>query len=630
MSGIAALVHFDGRPADPARIETMTAAMAHRGPDGITHWVQGSVALGQCTLHVTAEATEAVLPLVNAEAQVALVMAGRVDNYDELRTLLTGRGAVLRSRADEEMVLQAYLLFGAEMTAHLEGDFAIVIWDGRRGEVLCLRDPFAHKPVHYTWDGTTLGIASDVAALLALPGVSAEIDLATVVEVIECDWVSHTDTFYRQIKRLPAASRLVCDRQGPRISRYWTPDPFAPSPVRNEAEAAAAYLELFTASVRRRSRAHLPVAYEVSGGLDSSAVFAVAQDLAGRGALPAPEIHGYTLRIEGDAAANDLPFARAVAAHLGVPLAEVPPTLKPPEWFRARAAAMRDHPGFPNGVMHEGLIRQAQQDGCRVLIDGIGGDEWLSGNRWLDYADAVRAGDLRALFGIMHADAPGIGWPAASARALRYGLGSNLPGPIRAAMRRTPLSGRQKHAGPVWATDKLLKKLAKRREDCARPERKLRFRSQLELDRSLFDAYGVWAREINERTAAHLQIERRSPFEDRALVEFVYTLPGWFMRKGPLIKHFHRTALQGLLPESVRMRADKAVFDTVMTAGVDDVAQAVVANTPDAPALISEACLSRLQTQSVPDLRDGDEMVDFRLWALCGIQGLFSRPAIQP
>ena len=92
MSGIAGIIRFDGAPVEPGLVEKMTSAMSHRGPDGIHHWVRGSVALGQCMLRTTPESLEETQPLTNEDESLVLVMDGRVDNWEELRKELLGRG----------------------------------------------------------------------------------------------------------------------------------------------------------------------------------------------------------------------------------------------------------------------------------------------------------------------------------------------------------------------------------------------------------------------------------------------------------------------------------------------------------------------------------------------------------
>src|SRR5512143_363122 len=155
MSGIAGIIRFDGAPVEPGLVEKMTSAMSHRGPDGIRHWVRGSVALGQCMLRTTPESLEEEQPLANEDESLVLVMDGRVDNWEELRAELLKRGAVLRTRADAELVLRAYETWGRDCLAHIDGDFALVIWDARNRTALCARDRMGNKPFHYHWNGRT-------------------------------------------------------------------------------------------------------------------------------------------------------------------------------------------------------------------------------------------------------------------------------------------------------------------------------------------------------------------------------------------------------------------------------------------------------------------------------------------
>ena len=162
MSGIAGIIHFDGKPVEPGLIEKMTSAMAHRGPDGIHHWVKGSVALGQCMLRTTPESLEEHQPLTNEDESLVLVMDGRVDNWEELRRELLARGAVLRNRSDAELVLRAYETWGRDCLAHIDGDFALVIWDARRREAFCARDRVGNKPFHYQLQGETFVFASEL------------------------------------------------------------------------------------------------------------------------------------------------------------------------------------------------------------------------------------------------------------------------------------------------------------------------------------------------------------------------------------------------------------------------------------------------------------------------------------
>jgi asparagine synthase (glutamine-hydrolysing) len=110
----------------------MTSAMAYRGPDGIHHWVKGSVALGHCMLRTTPESLEEQQPLANEDESLVLVMDGRLDNREELQRAFRAHGINLRGQTDAELVLAAYQLWGEDSPNHLLGDFAYAVWDARR------------------------------------------------------------------------------------------------------------------------------------------------------------------------------------------------------------------------------------------------------------------------------------------------------------------------------------------------------------------------------------------------------------------------------------------------------------------------------------------------------------------
>jgi len=214
MSGIAGIIRFDGAPVEPGLVEKMTAAMPYRGPDGINHWVKGSVALGQCMLRTTPESLEETQPLANEDESIVLVMDGRVDNWEELRRELLGRGALLRTRSDAELVLKAYETWGRECLPHIDGDFALVIWDARRQEAFCARDRVGNKPFNYSWDGKTFIFASELHAILGLPGFREVFNEGMLAEYLANEWYSRDETFWNGVMRLVAAHRMVIGAGG--------------------------------------------------------------------------------------------------------------------------------------------------------------------------------------------------------------------------------------------------------------------------------------------------------------------------------------------------------------------------------------------------------------------------------
>ena len=149
MSGIAGIIHMDGKPIEPGLIEKMTGAMAHRGPDGIHHWVKGSVALGQCLLNDSAGSLDAAQPLTR-DGLVWIVADARIDARQALLSDLRLAGRRLVDAAtDVELILEAYAVFGDAFLHHLLGDFAFAIWDSRHAKLICARDHFGVRPLFY-------------------------------------------------------------------------------------------------------------------------------------------------------------------------------------------------------------------------------------------------------------------------------------------------------------------------------------------------------------------------------------------------------------------------------------------------------------------------------------------------
>jgi asparagine synthase (glutamine-hydrolysing) len=576
VSGIAGFIHFDGAPAEPKLVEKMTAAMAHRGPDGIHHWVKGSVALGQCMLCTTPESLEETQPLTNEDESLVLVMDGRVDNWEELRRELLGRGAVLRTRADAELVLRAYEVWCRDCLLHIDGDFALVIWDAQRNEAFCARDRVGNRPFNYHWDGKTLVFASELHSIMALPWVNETLNEGMLAEFLAVEWYSRDETFWQGILRLVAAHRMIVDARGPRIDQYWRPDPWRTLPYSRDEDYIEHYRELLADTVRRLSRSHRPVAYEVSGGLDSSAVYCMAEHLRLAGRLPAPAIEGYTLAFPDDEAANELEYSRAVGDHLGQPIHEIPPSLVPLSWYRERAGQEREFPGYPNGAMSLGLRQQAQTSGARAILSGLGGDEWL-GDFWSTrayYVEEFAAGRWRTWYNWLKADARDYGADKMLWWLLRNGIVSQLPPTMQTPLRQVWRLLRTEQETPFeWLTDDLQQLLTQRRSAHRPVLCPLRHPGQAAQLLSLDDSYTAWAIETEERMAARIGMELRHPLRAPALVEFSFAMPARLLVRGRLNKYLHVRAIQGLLPEKITTRTSKAEFSVVSRSQLANIAE---------------------------------------------------------
>ena len=569
MSGIAGIYHLDGRPVEEARLRRMTAAIAHRGPDGVTHWREGAVGLGHCMLHTTAESLTETQPLGDETGDLHLTLDGRVDNREELRQALRAAGYSLRSDSDAELVLRAYACWGAACASRILGDFAFVVWDRRARQLVCGRDILGLRPFYYHLDGRTFRCGSELQQLLVDPAVTPAPNEGMIGEYLASAITDLEETLYRGLLRLPPAHILIVRPDGIRKQRYWDGNLTKEIRYRRDAEYAEHFRAVFTDAVRLRLRSHRPVGAELSGGLDSSSVVCVAQALRGNGQGPDSGLETFSLVFPGSscdesAYSQDVVRRWPVTAH----------TVRPPPYTRALCLAQvrrwRDVPEYPNGMMSDSLRHLARQRGCRALLTGWGGDEWLTGHP-LHLADLLRQRRIAAMVRQLADDARlvGTGRIRDAVRVLlTYGVWPLLPEsvrpPIRWALGRPDV--------PPWIPPAFAKRIGLRdrlhRGDRGSPA------ASLAQARAFRDATGgttVHVREIGERQAAWCGLELRHPFYDRRVVEFGLQIPEEQRWRGAVTKFVLREAMTGVLPESVRQRRTKAEFSLPFVQALRDV-----------------------------------------------------------
>ena len=570
MSGIAGILRFDGAPVEPGLVQAMISTMARRGPDGCGYWLGESGALGHCMLRTTPESLEETQPLANDAGNLVLVLDGRVDNWEELRRELLARGAILRTRADAELVLRAFEVWGANCLSRIEGDFAFAILDTRARTVFCARDPIGHKPFHYHWDGRTFTFASEPQAVLAMPWIRQVPNEGMLAEYLAADWHSRVETFWVGVLRLVAAHRMLVGSGGPHPQRYWEPDLSATLPYKRDEEYFEHYRELLMDSVRRMSRSYRPVSSHVSGGLDSSAVFSMAHHLQQQGRLPAPGLQGRTLAFPGHPDADELFYSRAVGRHLGVTIREHAPTrLLPHAWYADWAKATMSYPGSPNTTMLLGLIQSVAAEGGKVILTGMGGDEWLWTAHHAYYDEELAQRNWRELWRALRADAGAYGGPTALYWLMRHGVFFQLPESVKAAMRASKKQlrrlGPRQPARGYWLAPRMLELIEQRRrspfDGHSQPAR--RAGQRYLLFRQYETVYDDMFREHDERMCASHGVEERNPMFNTRFIQFAFSTPDRLRRHGIVNKFIHVQAMRGLLPPEVLDRRVKADFSVV-------------------------------------------------------------------
>ena len=594
----------------------MTDAMDYRGPDGISHWTDRRAALGHCMLRTTAESLEEVQPLADESGNLHLVMDGWLANPEELRADLLARGTRLRDRSDAELVLRAYQTWGEDCCNHLDGEWTFLIWDAQNRRAFAARDQIGINPFDWHWNGRRLLVASDASAIIAAGDFELRFNEGMIAEHLAFELHSRVETLWQGVMRLPPAHAMHIDANGPRVSRYWLPPLEVTLRYSREADYVDHYRELFADSVRRASRTHLPLACEVSGGLDSSAVFAVALREHAAGRLPAPSIKGYTYTFEPGGPEDEAEFADAVAEHVGVPLVKVKPFLPDVGWFVERARADRDLPCYPNMAMAVNIGEAVRRDSARVVLNGDGGDNFLSGEAHY-FAEHMLDRDWQSLLRSAREDARELGWNATLRNVLRFGLGPLLPEPVRKARRR--LNEARRPVSPLLSPPLRELLLERRRNQSEMPDAAP---AQRTLFSRLNDPNYAYVCEYVAREAARNGHHSRSPMASRALVEFAFATPLRLRVRGNLLKYIHREAMVGILPEKVVRRRSKATFGFSFERMLDKEFPRVV-NTYSAYGLekyIDSRELHVLHSQ-FRGLRAGMSP-DYEMWAVFGLEVL--------
>jgi asparagine synthase (glutamine-hydrolysing) len=397
MCGISGIISRAGiAPEDLMRVAAMSRALIHRGPDGSGEFHAPHVALASQRLSII-DLEGGAQPLYNEDRSLALVANGEIYNHAELRRRLEARGHRFNTGSDCEAILHAYEEYELDCVNHLRGMFAFALWDGALRRLVLARDPMGEKPLYFHERDGRLIFASEIKALLRSGEVPFELDPAAVNLYFHYQYVPEPKTALKGVRKLDAAHLLVVDVEPWRIEQkcYWRMEDAppiggdAPTLLREELEAVS---ELVT-------RADVPVGVALSGGLDSSAVAALASRHR-PGALHAFSV-GYPGRPAG---VDEREEARALALHLGLPFHEVEIETEQIVRFFPELNYRRDDPiADYAGHSYYAVMRRARDEGVPVMLQGQGGDELFWGYPQLRRAvreslekETLRAGGLRA------------------------------------------------------------------------------------------------------------------------------------------------------------------------------------------------------------------------------------------
>ena len=560
MSAILGLWQRDGSPVEHRVIDQAFKALAHRCHHGQALWCAGELGLAHSTPNQArgghAEEASSIPPTRSS----AIVFTGRLDNREELlHTLVQAGDGIPGSCTDDALAFACFRRWGADCAERLLGDFSFAIWDGANRRWFCARDPMGVRPFFYAVTPLRFAFASEIKALLQLPGLDRRINERRVLDHLSEGLSSDPEaTFYEGIRRLPAGHALTVTTDRTELRDYWRLDPAVELSLPTNDDYAAAFRTQFTESVRCRLEGPKPLGAMLSGGLDSSSITCVARNLlreSGNGPVHAFSAVFPGLPEDRRRVIDESPWIDAVAcsghiishkleADRLAPWQELDPMLR-----------QEDEPFFgPNLYLHWGLHRLAHEKGVHVLLDGIDGDttvghglDWLADlaveGRWIQlYREAAAIARRRHTRGVSP-------WHIIRQCA----LGPLVPGPLMSAARR--LRGRSRGES---AHESVVDPSFEKRMGLDRPEGSQGGRRRGNLRERAIGALRsplmTQVLELADRSAAVWGVEPRYPFFDRRLIEFCLSLPASQRLSNGWTRIVQRRGMSGILPAEVCWR----------------------------------------------------------------------------
>jgi asparagine synthase (glutamine-hydrolysing) len=532
MCGITGWIDFanDLRPNRDI-LQAMTRTMSARGPDDEGVWMSPHGCLGNRRLAVIDPANGAQ-PM--AVGQTALTYAGEVYNYRELRRELEAAGQVFTTNCDTEVVLRAYLQWGADMVDRLIGVYAFAIWDGDKEEALLVRDRLGIKPLYYHLLPDGMLFASEPKALLANPRVKRVLDPVGFRNALVLLPSAEGRTSFQDISEVMPGHCVHVTRAGIRDRTYWA---LEARPHEDDYETTVDKVRsLLEDIVEHEIVSDVPWGALLSGGIDSSVIAALAQRSAGG------SLRTFAVDFGGDAAdfqpdelrdSSDTPFAEEVARYIGSEhhniLVETE-TLWNPAFRKAilRARDLPNHLGDLDGSLY--LLCGGVRKKSIMAISGEAADEIFGGYPWLFDDAAVQA--------------PFFPW-------MVYQMNRGTHPPF--GLFDPKLLDRLK----LWeflgeAYDHALAEVP-RLDGEEGQQARMREASYLDITRFM---RGMLDR--MDRTAYANSLEVRVPFCDYRLVEYVFNVPWSMKSRDGRNKALLRDASKGLVPESVNERPKSA------------------------------------------------------------------------
>lgn len=557
MCGIVGIFHFKGNA--PRLGAEATAPLDHRGPDAKGYYHDYHISLGHTRLAVLDLSEQAGQPMRSHDGRYVITYNGEIYNHLELRSRLEAGGAQFRTRADTEVVLEAYRLWNKDCVKHFRGMFAFALWDSVEQALFLARDRCGERPLVYYQDTERFLFASEIKALAPLLAQKPDLDPSAVDMYLHYQYTPEPFTLLKGVRKLPAAHTLTLSpySQQTEPERYWCLEalPAVTGLPTDTPGILRCIRDALEEAVKLTLRADVPVAVALSGGIDSSAIAALAQKH-----YPEP-MHAFSVGYPGRPPYDEREQAKALAKQLGMIFHEVEiPVDQFVDFFPTLVRIMDEPIADPAAFGHYSIPRAARDMGIKVLLSGIGGDELFWGYKWAAQAAWInQVSTLRPWHRRLLSVSPSV------RSAAKAAAGAATPAGFLHFFDLTPDFVHAKNNlpslyGPAMA--ELAKLNAYKPVDIgARTGKQL----PAAIMRILFDTWLVSnCLTLGDRVSMGASVETRLPFLEPGLIELVMALRRQTPDHTLGQKAWLRAALKGLLPDDVLSRP-KAGFQPPVT-----------------------------------------------------------------
>jgi asparagine synthase (glutamine-hydrolysing) len=548
MCGIAGIVDLQRRALDPGAVRGMVASLGHRGPDGEgTAQPAPWVLLGHRRLAIIDLCT-GDQPLANEDRRVWTVFNGEIFNYRELREELARRGHRLATTSDTEVLVHLFEEHGPELVQRLNGQFAFAVWDGRR--LFAARDAFGIKPFYYYLDDERFAFASEPRALLAMPGVDAELDPRALGLYFRYRFIPAPLSAWKRIRKLRCGESLVLEDGRVSVRRWWDLAQCEVEDLSDLDTAKTLVRETLEQAVERQRIADVPVGAFLSGGIDSSTIVALMS-------RHVPErLRTFTIGF-APPGNDERPYARRVAEAVG---SEHHEHLIEATEVQRLIPFVLDHVDEPFGdasLIPTYAVSKLARESAKVALSGDGGDELFAGYGRYYRALAVLSVPpvLRPLWRVTRKLFAATRDP----RDWRYADGPDVDRAYHRLLTRTSDGERQRLYGPA-----LVESDADGSADDPVAEEFQRFRKFPPLARLLAVDFHTLLAEYYlvkvDRASMAASLEVRPPFLDLDFVRLAFRLRPELRCHGARSKGLLREVMRGDIPDSVADRGVKTGF----------------------------------------------------------------------